>query len=67
VRTTTDLYKLLGVPREAPQDDIRKAHRELVHRYHPDANPGDHSSEEHFKEVQRAYKAGMGTESSEET
>jgi curved DNA-binding protein CbpA len=55
VRTTTDLYKLLGVPREAPQDDIRKAHRELVRRYHPDANPGDHSSEEHFKEVQRAY------------
>jgi curved DNA-binding protein CbpA len=55
VRTTTDLYKLLGVPREATQDDIRKAHRELVRRYHPDTNPGDHSSEEHFKEVQRAY------------
>jgi hypothetical protein len=55
VRTTKDLYKLLGVPREATQDDIRKAHRELVRRYHPDANPGDHSSEEHFKEVQRAY------------
>ena len=54
--TTTDLYKLLGVPREAPQDDIRKAHRELVRRYHPDANPGDYSSEEHFKEVQRAYE-----------
>jgi hypothetical protein len=56
VRTTTDLYKLLGVPREATHDDIRKAHRELVRRYHPDANPGDHSSEEHFKEVQRAYE-----------
>jgi DnaJ-class molecular chaperone len=56
VRTTTDLYKLLGVPREAPQDDIRKAHRELVRRYHPDANLGDHSSEEHFKEVQQAYE-----------
>ena len=54
--TTTDLYKLLGVPREATQDDIRKAHRELVRRYHPDTNPGDHSSEEHFKEVQRAYE-----------
>jgi curved DNA-binding protein CbpA len=56
VRTTTDLYKLLGVPKEATQDDIRKAHRELVRRYHPDANLGDHSSEEHFKEVQRAYE-----------
>jgi curved DNA-binding protein CbpA len=56
VRTTTDLYKLLGVPREATQDDIRKAHRELVRRYHPDANPGNHSSEENFREVQRAYE-----------
>ena len=55
MRTTTDLYKLLGVPREATHDDIRKAHRELVRRYHPDANPGGHSNEEHFKEVQRAY------------
>jgi curved DNA-binding protein CbpA len=56
VPTTTDLYKLLGMPREATQDDIRKAHRELVRRYHPDTNPGDHSSEEHFREVQRAYE-----------
>ena len=56
MRTTTDLYKLLGVPRDATHDDIRKAHRELVRRYHPDANPGDYSNEEHFKEVQRAYE-----------
>jgi molecular chaperone DnaJ len=56
VRTTTDLYKLLGVPRGATQDDVRKAHRKLVRKYHPDANPGDHSSEEHFREVQRAYE-----------
>ena len=56
MRTTTDLYKLLGVPRGATQDDIRKAHRKLVRKYHPDANPGDHSSEEHFREVQRAYE-----------
>jgi curved DNA-binding protein CbpA len=56
VRTTTDLYKLLGVPKEATQDDICKARRELVRRYHPDANLDDHSSEEHFKEVQRAYE-----------
>ena len=56
MRTTTDLYKLLGVPREATQDDIRKAHRKLVRKYHPDANLGDNSSEEHFREVQRAYE-----------
>jgi curved DNA-binding protein CbpA len=56
VRTTTDLYKLLGVPRGATQDDIRKAHRKQVRKYHPDTNPGDHSSEQHFREVQRAYE-----------
>ena len=56
MQTTTDLYKLLGVPREASQDDIRKAHRNLVRKHHPDANPGDSSSEERFKEIQRAYE-----------
>jgi curved DNA-binding protein CbpA len=56
VQTTTDLYKLLGLPRDATQDDIRKAHRKLVHKHHPDANPGDSSSEERFKEIQRAYE-----------
>jgi curved DNA-binding protein CbpA len=56
VQTNTDLYKLLGVPREATQDDIRKAHRKLVREYHPDANSGDPSSEEQFKEIQRAYE-----------
>ena len=56
VQTTTDLYKLLGLPREASQDDIRKAHRRLVRKYHPDTNSGDPSSEEQFKEIQRAYE-----------
>jgi curved DNA-binding protein CbpA len=56
VQTTTDLYKLLGLPKEASQDDIRKAHRKLVRKHHPDANPGDVSSEERFKEIQRAYE-----------
>jgi len=51
-----DHYKLLGLPRDATQDDIRKAHRKLARKYHPDTNPGDHSSEEHFREVQRAYE-----------
>ena len=56
MQTTTDLYKLLGLPREASQDDIRKAHRRLVRKYHPDTNSGDPSSEEQFKEIQRAYE-----------
>jgi curved DNA-binding protein CbpA len=41
---------MLGVPRGATQDDICTAHRKLVRKYHPDANPGDHSSEERFRE-----------------
>jgi curved DNA-binding protein CbpA len=56
VQATRDLYKLLGLPREASQDDIRKAHRELVRKHHPDAKPGDRSSEERFKEIQQAYE-----------
>ena len=56
VQATRDHYKLLGLPREASQGDIRKAHRELVRKHHPDAKPGDRSSEERFKEIQRAYE-----------
>jgi molecular chaperone DnaJ len=41
---------MLGVPSGATQDDICTAHRKLVRKYHPDANPGDHSSEERFRE-----------------
>ena len=46
-----DLYGLLGLPKEAPREDIRRAHRRLVLEYHPDANPGDDSAEERFKEL----------------
>jgi curved DNA-binding protein CbpA len=56
VQTTKDLYKLLGVHREASHDDIRKAHRKLVRKYHPDANPEDPRAAERFKEVQQAYE-----------
>jgi curved DNA-binding protein CbpA len=51
-----DLYRLLGLPRGASQEDVRKAHRRLVRMYHPDANSGDNSTEERFKEVQHAYE-----------
>jgi curved DNA-binding protein CbpA len=53
---TKDPYKVLGLSKDASQDDIRKAHRKLVRRYHPDANPEDARAEERFKEMQRAYE-----------
>jgi len=51
-----DLYKVLEVSREAPQDEIRRSYRRLARKYHPDANPGDREAEERFKEVQHAYE-----------
>jgi curved DNA-binding protein CbpA len=53
---TKDLYKVLGLPTGASQEDIRKAHRKLVREYHPDAHPEDPQAEERFKEIQRAYE-----------
>jgi len=50
-----DLYETLGIARGSSQDEIKKAYRKLARQYHPDANPGDASAEERFKEVQTAY------------
>jgi molecular chaperone DnaJ len=49
------LYDALGVSKTASQDEIKKAYRKLVQRYHPDKNPGDAEAEDRFKEVQAAY------------
>ena len=51
-----DLYKILGVPRDASAADIKKAYRQLVRKYHPDANPGNRDAEEHFKKINQAYE-----------
>ena len=49
-----DLYDVLGVPRSAAADDIKKAYRRLARKYHPDVNPNDKKAEEKFKEVTAA-------------
>jgi DnaJ-class molecular chaperone len=50
-----DYYELLGVPRDADADTIKKAYRKLAREYHPDRNPGDEVAEQKFKEISNAY------------
>lgn len=49
-----DPYKILGVAKDAPADDIRKAYRKLAKKHHPDLNPGNKTAEEQFKAVSAA-------------
>ncbi len=50
-----DYYEILGVGRNASADEIKKAHRKLVRKHHPDANKNNAESVEKFKEAQEAY------------
>lgn len=51
-----DYYEILGVTRQASEEEIKKAYRKLALKYHPDRNPGDKDSEELFKEAAEAYE-----------
>ncbi|MET7458800.1 molecular chaperone DnaJ [Nonomuraea sp. NPDC005501] len=50
-----DYYAVLGVPKSATADEIKKAYRKLARQYHPDTNQGDTAKETKFKEVSEAY------------
>ncbi len=50
-----DYYKLLGVSRDASEDEIRKAYRKLARKYHPDVNPNDREAANRFKEINEAH------------
>jgi DnaJ-class molecular chaperone len=53
--SSVDPYKILGVPRDASDGEIRKKYRNLAKKLHPDLNPGDREAEAKFKEVSAAY------------
>src|SRR5262245_34519954 len=51
-----DYYEVLGVPRSATVEEIKRSYRKLARQYHPDRNPGDKQAAEKFKEIQDAYE-----------
>ena len=58
-----DLYRTLGIRRDASEKEIRDAYRRLARQYHPDVNPGDGEAEERFKEINAAHQVLSDPES----
>lgn len=61
----SDPYEVLGLPRGASEEEVKKAYRKLSRKYHPDANvnnPNKDKAEEKFKDIQQAYKSIMSGE-----
>ncbi len=54
--TKRDFYEVLGIGRDAPIEEIKKAYRQMALKYHPDRNPGDEEAPKHFKEAAEAYE-----------
>jgi len=52
----SDYYEVLGVSRDASDQDLKSAYRKQALKYHPDRNPGDHAAEEKFKQLSEAYQ-----------
>ncbi|MBI5902535.1 MAG: DnaJ domain-containing protein, partial [Deltaproteobacteria bacterium] len=52
-----DYYRILGVDRNASDEELKKAYRRLAHEFHPDKHSGDKGKEEKFKLINEAYEA----------
>jgi len=61
-----DFYKVLGVPKDVSQADLKKTYRKLARKYHPDSNPGDAKAETKFKEISEAHAVLSDPESRKE-
>lgn len=62
----TDFYKVLDIPENATETEIKKAYRKLAVKYHPDKNPGNKEAEEKFKEINEAYSVLSDSEKRKE-
>jgi molecular chaperone DnaJ len=60
--TNKDYYAILGVPRNASIEDVKKAYRRLARKFHPDLHPGDKEMEAKFKDINEAYSVLINPE-----